>query len=129
MRVAARWHPRTAAKHTNNLGFRSLLTALRWRARRAPRHGQQVLHLVDAMVAMGAVSKARSPSRDLQVIVDKINVTVLAARLRLVLAHVVSAGNPADAPSRRRFGTRVARNDKLKSKKYRRTGAHPAGGQ
>ena len=81
------------------------------------------------MVAMRAVSKARSPSRDLQVIVGKINVTVLAARLRLVLAHVVSAGNPAGALSRRPFGTRVARNDKLKSKNYRQAGAHPAGGQ
>ena len=71
-----------------------------------------------AMVAMRAVSEARSPSRDLQVIVGKFNV-----------AHVVSAGNPADAPSRRRFGTRDARSDKLKSKNYRRAGAHPAGGQ
>jgi hypothetical protein len=73
------------------------------------------------------VSKARSPSRDLQVIVDKINVTVLAARLRLVLAHVPSAENPADAPSRRCLGT-AAKVIKLKVKKYnRRAGAHPAG--
>ena len=111
MLEAARGRSRTAARHINKLELRTLLTALRWRARRAPRHGQRSLHLVDSVV-----------------IVSKVNVTVLAARLRLVLAHVASAGNPADAPSRRRFGTKVA-NGKLKKNYYRRAGAHPAGGE
>ena len=128
--VAAQWHRRIAAEHINKLELRSLLTALRWRARRAPRHGQRVLHLVDSMVALGADSRARSPSRDLQGIVDTINTTVLAARLRLVLAHVVSAGNPADAPSRRRLGSGAKTlYKKIKNKFYRRAGAHPAGEQ
>ena len=112
MLEAARGRSRTAARHINKLELRALLTALRWRARRAPRRGHRGLQLVDSMV-----------------IVDKVNVTVLAARLRLVLAHVVSAGNPADAPSRRHFETKVARNNKLKNKNYRWAGAHPAGGQ
>ena len=72
--------------------------------------------------------------------IDKINVTVLAARLRLVMAHVASAKNPADAPSRRCLGAaarlrmqngRAARmaaaTKKEQNKKYRRAGARPAG--
>ena len=59
---------------------------------------------------------------------NKINVTVLAARLRLVLAHVVSAGNPADAPSRLRFQVKVKQHN-LKEKGGRLAGAHPARNQ
>ncbi len=130
--VAVRWHRQVAAEHINKLELRSLFTELRYRARHAQWHGRRVLHLVDSMVAMGAVNKARSHSRNLQAIVDKINVTILAARLRLVPAHVVSTGNPADAPSRRRFGSTAGlkvRHHNLKKKGEHRAGAHPAGRQ
>ena len=138
--VSTSWLPRYAQEHINKLELRSLLTAVRWRARRANRHGKKFLHLADSLVALGGINRARSPSRDLQGVIDKINVTVLAARLRLVLAHVASAGNPADAPSRRCLGAAarlrmqngrtarargVIKKDKAK-KMHRRAGAHPA---
>ena len=130
MLVSAQWHPKLAGEHINKLELRSLLTALRWRARRRKHHRRRVLHLVDSQVGMGAVNKARSPSRDLHVIVDKINATVLASGLRLVLAHVASAKNPADAPSRRAFGSSANRQKfakKMKTATKRQAGAHPAG--
>lgn len=101
--VASQWRQYTAVEHINKLELRSVLTALRWRARQRSRQRQRCLHLLDSMVSIGVINRARSSSRDLQYVADKINCTVLAGGLRVVLAHVASADNPADAPSRQRF--------------------------
>ena len=93
--------------HINKLELRSLLSAIRWRARAPSRQGKKFFHLTDSAVAMGVVARARSSSFDLQLPSDKVNSTLLAAGLCLILAHVDTKRNPADAPSRTVLGRKI----------------------
>ena len=102
-----RWWP--SDSHINKLELRSCLSALRWRLRSVQGFRVRFFHCVDSQVAMGAITKGRSSSRDLQMVVDKFNATVLATRVRPVLAYFHTKNNPADAPSRRRMWTRAGR--------------------
>ena len=104
--VSWAWPEEVTEEHINKLELRALLTALRWRVRTPGLQGTRVLHLCDSRVSIGVAQRARSGSFALQSISDKVNATVIAGRVRLVLAHVRSKLNPADGPSRRNFKVR-----------------------
>ena len=97
--VSHRWA--ATEDHINKLELRSYLAALRWRARIPSRLHSKVFHLTDSAVCIGVVSRARSSSFHLQLVADKINSVILAARFRVISVHVATKLNPADAPSRR----------------------------
>ena len=60
--------------------------------------------LLDSMVNIGALSKHRSSSRQLNKVVRAFSVLELAMGARAVFGFTSSAKNPADAPSRLRDG-------------------------
>ena len=117
------WPKAVRDEHINKLELRSLLTSLRWRARRANRQNFRMLHLADSRVTIGVANKARSSSYDLQRLADKVASTQLAAGLRLVLGFVSTKLNPADWPSR----ARALWASKRRKKRNGRAGAKPAG--
>ena len=92
------WHD--ANPHINVLECESALMALRWRARAVPRLFRVFLHLLDSMVNIGALSKHRSSSRQLNKVVRAYSALELAMGARGVYGFTSSAKNPADAPSR-----------------------------
>jgi len=104
--LAHAW-PKGEMDHINKLEARSLLASLRWRARDPSRLNCKIFHFTDSAVTMGIVSKARSASLLLQLTSDRINAAALAGHFRVVLAHVTSKSNPADAPSRAGFLRKV----------------------
>jgi hypothetical protein len=116
--VSTQWSKALRQEHINRLELRSVLSAVRWRARSVVRQGKRFFHFSDSMVAIGCLNKARSSSHDLTYIVDKVTATLLAARCRMILAHVDTKLNPADAPSRGRL---VKKKPTLRPKGYRRS--------
>ncbi|CAK0798723.1 unnamed protein product, partial [Prorocentrum cordatum] len=88
------------AKHINVLECEAALMALRWRARSASRQMCVFLHLLDAVVNIGALAKRRSSSQQLNKVVRAFSILELALGSRAVFAFTSSAKNPVDAPSR-----------------------------
>ena len=78
------------------------LMMIRWRARSAGRQQRVFLHLLDSMVNIGALSKHRSGSLQLNKVVRNFSAWELAMGARAVFGFTSSARNPADAPSRLR---------------------------
>ena len=86
--------------HINVLECEAALMALRWRARAVCRQRRAFLHLLDSMVNIGALSKHRSSSNQLNKVVRAFSVLELAMDARGIFGFTSSAKNPADAPSR-----------------------------
>lgn len=76
--------------HINVLEMEALYHTLRYRAK----------GLVDSQVVLGVTAKGRSSSKKLQRSLRKFNLLALALHCYPVLGWVLSALNPADAPSR-----------------------------
>ncbi|CAK0838916.1 unnamed protein product [Prorocentrum cordatum] len=93
-----------AAEHINVLECQGALMMIRWRARSVRRHQCVFLHLLDSMVNIGALSKHRSSSPQLNKVVRTFSAWELAMGARAVFGFTSSARNPADAPSRLRDG-------------------------
>ncbi|CAK0886883.1 unnamed protein product, partial [Prorocentrum cordatum] len=93
-----------AAEHINVLECQGALMMIRWRARSVRRHQCVFLHLLDSMVNIGALSKRRSSSPQLNNVVRTFSAWELAMGARAVFGFTSSARNPADAPSRLRDG-------------------------
>ena len=91
-----------AAEHINVLECQGALMMIRWRARSAGRQRRVFLHLLDSMVNIGALSKHRSASPQLNKVVRNFSAWELAMGARAVFGFTSSGRNPADAPSRLR---------------------------
>ncbi|CAK0899459.1 unnamed protein product, partial [Prorocentrum cordatum] len=102
-RRAALSMARPAAKsaHVNVRELQAAAAALRWRARKASRHGSRWPHLFDSRVGAAIVTKGRSSSRRLQPALARWAAVAAAADMHPVVGYVVSEDNPADEPSRR----------------------------
>jgi len=96
------WHEK--GPHINVLECEAALMTLRWRARAIARHNRVFLHLLDSMVNIGALSKRRSSSRQLNKVVRAFSALELAMGARGVFGFTSSAKNPAGAPSRLKDG-------------------------
>ena len=88
-----------ATKHINTLELRAHLAAVQWRLRVAANVHSKGLHISDAFVVLGAVSKGRSSAR-LGTLVARLNSLMLAASFTGIWAYVRTGRNPADEPSR-----------------------------
>ena len=86
--------------HINILEMEALYHTIKFRAKGGRILHRKFLHLVDSQVVLGIVAKGRSSSLRLQRSLHKYNLLVLALHCYPVLGWVVSALNPADAPSR-----------------------------
>ena len=80
--------------------LRAVLSAVKWRARRAEHAGHRFLHLVDSQVALLALAKGRSSSSSLTYLLQRVSAVQLASNLYPVYGYVSTADNPSDAPSR-----------------------------
>lgn len=94
-------------EHLNLKEGRSYLAALRWRLRVKKHIGTIGLHLMDSQVFLGAMAHGRSGSASLSKIVDRCNALVLAASYRQLLGYVETEKNPADKPSRAKWGNKT----------------------
>ncbi|CAK0855058.1 unnamed protein product [Prorocentrum cordatum] len=103
-----------AAEHINVLECQGALMMIRWRGRSVRRHQCVFLHLLDSMVNIGALSKHRSSSLQLNKVVRTFSAWELAMGARAVFGFTSSARNPADAPSRLRDGEAEAGLGKLR---------------
>ena len=86
--------------HINELELRGMLSALKWRLRRAAQVGTKALHLLDSQVSIGVLCKKRSSARVLNRIIKRIDALELAGHIYLLFGFVRSEANPADRPSR-----------------------------
>ena len=93
------WHANP--EHINALELRAVLTALRWRVLKQSNRGMRLLHLIDSLVCLHALTRGRSSSRKLRRILCKINALLLAYNLHPTWGYINTKLNPADRPSRR----------------------------
>lgn len=103
--VIAGWKWRHGSEHINSLELRAVLTTLRWRIEKQKQVGCRMVHLVDSLVCLHALSRGRSSSRKLRRTMARVNALVLAGNVQVVWAYVHTDDNPADRPSR--WGQRV----------------------
>ncbi|CAK0789757.1 unnamed protein product [Prorocentrum cordatum] len=94
-------------EHINVLECQGALMMIRWRARSLGRQQRVFLHLLDSMVNIGALSKRRSSSSQLNKVVRSFSAWELAMGARAAFGFTSSARNPADAPSRLKEGEAV----------------------
>ena len=99
--------------HINVLEMRANLAALKWRVRTRGHIGKIYIHLLDSMVCHSALSKGRSSSRQLNTIIRRFNMLQVASNTVQISAHVRSALNPADRPSRWIKNPRTRRSENL----------------
>ena len=95
------WTWQAPGEHINQLEMRAVFTTLKWLIVKKKLHGVRVLHLVDSMVVLHALSRGRSSSRKLRRTLMRIQSLLLLSNLHPVWAYVHTAQNPADRPSRR----------------------------
>ena len=91
---------RIYCEHINVLELRAVLAGLEWRMRSKQNVHSKGLILMDSAVAIGALSKGRSPSQRLGPIVQKIDALLLASSFTPLIVWVRTDLNPADEPSR-----------------------------
>ena len=85
-------------EHINRLELRALLTSVKWRALKQKCRGKRFLHLVDSLVSLHVVNKARSSSRKLRSVMKRISAWLLLSSNSCVLGYVDTGQNPADMP-------------------------------
>ena len=96
--ASSRW--RFDGEHINVLELRALLTGLRWVLSFPSSAGCRVVMLMDSAVVVGAVSKGRSSSYSLLVLLRRLSALCLAGGLIICPVWIPSESNPADGPSR-----------------------------
>ena len=96
--VAHRWV--FGGEHINVLELRALITGLRWVLSFPSSIGCRVVLLIDSSVVVGAVSKGRSSSFPLLVLLRRLSALCLAGGLFVQAVWIPSESNPADGPSR-----------------------------
>ena len=95
------WAWKGSPEHINQLEMRAAFTTIKWLIAKQKVRNCRVLHLVDSMVVLHALSRGRSSSRKLRRTLMRIQALLLAANLHPVWAYVHTGSNPADRPSRR----------------------------
>ena len=100
-REVAGWSWKRAGEHINILEMRAVLTTLRWMVQRRRLRSCRTLHLIDSLVCLHALSRGRSSSQKLRLVLVKVNSLLLAADLHPCWGYVHTSQNPADRPSRR----------------------------
>lgn len=100
-RTVAGWRWRGTREHINGLEMRAVLTALKWRLEKQKKLHTKLVHLVDSLVCLHALSRGRSSSKKLKRTLLRANALLLATKSHVVWAYVHTKQNPADAPSRR----------------------------
>jgi hypothetical protein len=97
-RVSARWRPRAAQLHINNLEFAALIMSVRRSAQSPLGVSASLAALVDSSVVLGAARKGRSSKfrRECRTLAA----FLMGGDVRLVLAWISTLFNPADKPSR-----------------------------
>ena len=98
------WPPHQDS-HINVLEAKSCLAALRWRCRKASFASCRYLHLIDSQVAIGVLTKHRSSSGRLKILVRQWSALCVARDVYPILCYVHSELNPADGPSRKKWGS------------------------
>lgn len=87
-------------EHINSLEIRAVSTAVRWALSFPDSIRSRLLVCSDSQVAIGAITKGRSSSRQLLPRLRSLAALLLASGLRLYTVWVPSEANPADEPSR-----------------------------
>ena len=87
-------------EHINLLEMRSIMLALRWRVCHLKEADIRFCHLTDSYVCMSVLSKGRSSSDMLMVVLRKVAAFCLTFGLLPILLHVESTENPTDEASR-----------------------------
>ena len=100
-RDVAGWAWKGSGEHINQLELRATLTTIKWWTKKKRVSSSRILHLVDSLVALHALSRGRSSSHKLRRTVMRINSLLLGADLHPVWGYVHTSQNPADRPSRR----------------------------
>ena len=95
------FHNRWKTKeHINLLEMRAIMLALRWRVCHLKEMDVRFCHLTDSYVCMSVLSKGRSSSDMLMVVLRKVAAFCLCFGLLPILLHVESTENPTDEASR-----------------------------
>ena len=99
-RVVSGWRWKGSKEHINSLELRAVLTSLKWRVQHKGHGGHRLLHLVDSLVVLHALSRGRSSSRKLRSSLSKINALILCSASQPLWGYIHTDQNPADRPSR-----------------------------
>ena len=97
----AGWQWKGNQEHINGLEMRAVLATLKWWTKKKKVRSSRILHLVDSLVCLHALSRGRTSSRKLRRTLMRINSLILSADLHPIWAYVHTSQNPADRPSRR----------------------------
>ena len=92
-----RWKQRS---HINVLELEALLCGVRFQLEKFKVGDARIFQISDSYICISVVSKGRSSSVQLQRVLNKLNATLLAHGLFLIVAHVESTDNPTDRMSR-----------------------------
>ena len=87
-------------QHINVLEATAVLDFLRSHLKLPKHHGKRKLFLLDSQAAIGALTKGRSSSNNLNQVLLRIAAISGFANFRAFYGWVPSKGNPADGPSR-----------------------------
>lgn len=100
-RDLAGWAWKGNVEHINCLEMRAVYTTLKWWTKKRRLRSARVLHLVDSLVCLHALSRGRTSSRKLRRTLMRINSLILSHDLHPIWGYVHTSQNPADRPSRR----------------------------
>ena len=97
-------YPFAKAAHINVLELRAILNYVRFRMRQVDKHGSRFLLIVDSQVCASVVSKGRSSSQQLNVLLRRMASLLLLGNMRVAVGWCHTEVNPADTPSRILWG-------------------------
>lgn len=100
-RDIAGWAWKGNVEHINCLEMRAVYTTLKWWTKKRRLRSARVLHLVDSLACLHALSRGRTSSRKLRRTLMRINSLILSHDLHPIWGYVHTSQNPADRPSRR----------------------------
>ena len=100
-RAITGWQWKGEREHINCLEMRAVYTTLKWWVKKRRARSCRILHLVDSLVCLHALSRGRTSSRKLRRTLMRINSLILSADLHPIWGYVHTSQNPADRPSRR----------------------------
>lgn len=99
-RTVCSWLWKGNKEHINVLEMRATLCALRWRILKGGTRHRRLVHLVDSLVVLHALTRGRTSSRKMRRTLARINALLLLSKNQGVWTYVHTSDNPADAPSR-----------------------------
>ena len=98
----AGWQWKDKGDHINLLEMRATLTSVKWMLQKRKSWNCRVIHLVDSLVVLHALTRGRSSSRKLRRTLMRINALLLASNLHPVWtylrSHLPESGRSAESP-------------------------------